>query len=35
MPNTKIDVLDLFTTISTFNSCMTDNIKAVTFLSIH
>lgn len=35
MPNTKIDTIDLFTAISTFNSCMTDNIKAVAFLSLH
>ena len=35
LPETKIDTIDFFTAISTFNSCMTDNIKAVAFLSLH
>ena len=35
LPEVKVDVLDNFTAASTFNSCMTDAVKAYAFLTLN
>lgn len=34
-PELKIDVLDNFTAVSTFNSCMTDNVRTIAFVTLN
>ena len=35
LPTIKVDTLDNFTAASTFNSCMTDSIKAIIFTAFN